>query len=154
MKQAETDAFLADASVVSRNVVGGDVSKKALMQIRAHARESERPWFVLSCGTGGVLAAFEDRLILIKIDGTPTRPDTLNRHSILSKSARFVRTNTGRTSKGFHCRQATDDSVATGHSPNANRQCDRRRDRKSFRNCRDRERDGHEEHVGGRLPTE
>ena len=67
-QQAAMDSasFLDDATVISNQIVGGEVSKKALEQIRKHARAGERPWFVLSSGTGGVLAAFDDRLLIIK----------------------------------------------------------------------------------------
>ncbi|WP_404351677.1 hypothetical protein LG324_02980 [Phycicoccus jejuensis] len=58
--------FLDDATVISSQIVGGEVSSKALEQIRRHARAGERPWLVLSSGAGGVMAAFDDRLLIIK----------------------------------------------------------------------------------------
>ena len=67
-QQAALDSagFLDDATVISSQIVGGEVSKKALEQIQKHARAGERPWFVLSSGAGGVMAAFSDRLLIVK----------------------------------------------------------------------------------------
>lgn len=45
---------------------GSGVSAKASRAIRALCHAGEDPWLMLSAGSGGVLAAFEDRLVIVK----------------------------------------------------------------------------------------
>lgn len=46
--------------------VGGLPSKKATQVIIQHCQSDERPWLVINAGSAGVLAAFDDRLMVIK----------------------------------------------------------------------------------------
>lgn len=46
--------------------VGGAPSKKATQVITQHCQSNERPWLVINSGSAGVLAAFDDRLMVIK----------------------------------------------------------------------------------------
>lgn len=48
-------------------VIIGVVSNKALDAIRDHGRNGEQPWFILGNGIAGALAAFEDRLLIVKV---------------------------------------------------------------------------------------
>lgn len=47
-------------------VVGSRPRKKAAASILAHAKRGEEPWLIIASLGAGVLAAFDDRLILIK----------------------------------------------------------------------------------------
>ena len=47
--------------------VWGSPSSKVYRTILAHCHTGERPWFVLGVGGAGALAAFEDRLMIIKL---------------------------------------------------------------------------------------
>lgn len=56
-----TLAYWADVKFV-----GDRVSAKAKKTIREHAHETEKPWLVLGSGVAGVLAAFDDRVMIVK----------------------------------------------------------------------------------------
>ncbi|MCJ8505271.1 PH domain-containing protein [Kocuria flava] len=57
-----------DAGIWSNSViVGGSVSQKASRSLHAHCGEGEEPWFILRGEMfAGLLAAFDDRLVIIK----------------------------------------------------------------------------------------
>jgi hypothetical protein len=48
-------------------LVGHRVSDKAARAIAQHTDEGESPWLVVGSGVRGVLAAFEDRLLILKV---------------------------------------------------------------------------------------
>src|SRR5688572_6942917 len=47
--------------------IGDAISRKALRTIGDHAAPDETPWLVISSLGEGVLAAFEDRLLILKV---------------------------------------------------------------------------------------
>ena len=59
--------ILDGSVVISDQQIGGEVTQKVKEEIFSNCREGERPWFVLSGGSDGVLVAFDDRLMLIKV---------------------------------------------------------------------------------------
>lgn len=63
-QQLALDDILRDAETF-----GTKPSKKALAAILDHAGVDESPWLIMGGGAGGVLAAFEDRLLIIKTGG-------------------------------------------------------------------------------------
>lgn len=85
-RAGRAESELADAEVAKRaeagraeraNVAGqqvarrmiGKVSKKGLEEIDNHCRPEEVPKFIIGSGTGGALAAFEDRCLIVKKGG-------------------------------------------------------------------------------------
>ncbi|MDQ0575249.1 DUF2510 domain-containing protein [Agromyces albus] len=72
-RQAELEATEESALAYWADVrfVGEKVSAKAKQTIRAHGQESEQPWLMVGSGTAGVLAAFHDRVMIVKT-GTMT----------------------------------------------------------------------------------
>ncbi|MES9541348.1 SHOCT domain-containing protein [Actinomadura sp. NPDC000600] len=50
-------------------VIGQPPSQKAVQQIMDHAGPEECPWLVIGAGSGGVFAALDDRVMIVKVGG-------------------------------------------------------------------------------------
>jgi len=66
---AEAEAAAPTAWYSDVIVVGRRPSDKAHRAILEHAAPDEKAWLVLGSGSAGVLAAFEDRLLIVKVGG-------------------------------------------------------------------------------------